>query len=209
MADIALVFRKPRRVTIDSLTVDATLSELHTTEVELTDHPVETGANVVDHARRKPDGVQIEGIVSNTPLGLTPKPFFRYDEDTPQGRPFFEVLNDPDLDPTRAETAFAQLQALADGTPITIRTTLREYTDMVLESLSVPRSVQLGNAVQFTAKFRQVRFVSSRTVVTPAAGKLAGKRKLGKKQPVPAAPVEGRTVLKQLSDSLVDWWKRK
>lgn len=34
----------------------------------VTQHPVETGANIVDHARREPETLMIEGIVSNTPM---------------------------------------------------------------------------------------------------------------------------------------------
>jgi hypothetical protein len=200
MADpIDLVFRRPRKASIDTLVLDATLSEVHSVDVEVTDHPVETGANVVDHARRKPDVVQLEGVISNTPLGLQPKPLLRFDPDTPQGQSFFDVLDGPDANPTRAETAYQQLQGLADGTPVTIRTTLREYTNMVLESLSVPRSAQTGDSVQFTARFRQVRFVSSQTVAT-ATGPLAPRKSLGTKAPAAATPAQEKTVLLWLYD---------
>ena len=205
MADssIDLVFRKPRKASIDTLVLDATLSEVHSVDVEVTDHPVEVGANVVDHARRKPDVVQLEGIITNAPLGLQPRPLLRFDPDTPKGQAFFDVLDGPEADPTRAETAYQRLQGLADGTPVTIRTTLREYTSMVLESLSVPRSAQTGDSVQFTARFRQVRFVSSRTVAI-AKGPLAPRKSLGTKAAGKASAAQEKTVLKWLYDKAAD-----
>lgn len=46
---------------------DATTSEDPTDAVTITDHPVEQGANIVDHARDEPERITLEGIVTNTP----------------------------------------------------------------------------------------------------------------------------------------------
>ncbi len=47
--------------------LDATQSEEHEDTLTITDHPVERGANVVDHAREEPTRFTLEGIVSSIP----------------------------------------------------------------------------------------------------------------------------------------------
>jgi hypothetical protein len=52
---------------IDAIKFDAVTSEDPTDAVTITDHPVEEGANVVDHARDEPARITIEAYVTNTP----------------------------------------------------------------------------------------------------------------------------------------------
>src|SRR5262245_31080718 len=46
---------------------DAVLSEVHEDVVTITDHPVELGVNVSDHARPEPERLTLEGVVSSIP----------------------------------------------------------------------------------------------------------------------------------------------
>jgi len=50
-----------------TLTLDASVREVHTGSSTVTDHPVERGSNVADHIRPDPDQLTIEGVISNTP----------------------------------------------------------------------------------------------------------------------------------------------
>lgn len=50
-----------------TLTLDATVHEVHTSTSTVTDHPVERGANVADHIRPDPDQLTMEAWISNTP----------------------------------------------------------------------------------------------------------------------------------------------
>jgi len=50
-----------------TLTFDAVISYALTGTVSVTDHPVETGSTVSDHAQRQPKQLAITGIVSETP----------------------------------------------------------------------------------------------------------------------------------------------
>jgi hypothetical protein len=54
---------------------DATTSEDPQDSLTITDHPVEQGANIVDHARDEPERITIEGYITNTPHkgNLTPE----------------------------------------------------------------------------------------------------------------------------------------
>ena len=49
---------------VGGLIFDATFSEQHKVELEVTDNPVERGAPVTDHARMKPVSVTIKAGVS-------------------------------------------------------------------------------------------------------------------------------------------------
>lgn len=151
MALLSLVFPKTN-TQIDALVLDASISESHQAEVEVTEHPVESGAAIVDHARPKPDSVTIEGVVSNTPLDTT-----QTDD---------------------ALTAYAKLLALKDSPKlITIVTELRTYEDMLLTSLSVPRDTRTGDALRFTAVFKRVKLVKNKSTTVTVTKEPKGKKK--------------------------------
>lgn len=62
-----LFWQSPSGQTI-SVKLDATQSETHEDTVTLTDHPVERGISVTDHAKDEPVFYSVEGIVSNIPM---------------------------------------------------------------------------------------------------------------------------------------------
>lgn len=179
------------RVTIDtSIELDASISERHAAAVELTRHPIESGANPSDHAREQPERVTIDGLFTNTPLGPT----------------------------TRAARAtggagyageqLAKLYALKSSRrAVTVRTAVRTYENMVLVSLDVPRDSRTGDAARFSATFDQVRFVSSQRVrlaisATPSSVPRKPQKKVGQSKQVPTeAPAMRRSFLKSITDS--------
>lgn len=54
------------------LTLDAVTTERHTLTQNVTEHPVEQGASLVDHIRPLPVAISLEGVITNTPLYLPP-----------------------------------------------------------------------------------------------------------------------------------------
>lgn len=52
------------------ITLDVASKVQHTSTNQVTDHPVETGANISDHVRPEPNVLTIEGVISNTPIYL-------------------------------------------------------------------------------------------------------------------------------------------
>lgn len=50
---------------------DAVTAETHVAQADITEHPVEVGANISDHSRPKLRTVQLEGVITNTPLNET------------------------------------------------------------------------------------------------------------------------------------------
>lgn len=54
------------------VTFDAIEAEQHESVAEITDHPVEVGANITDHIRPTPDRLSITAYTSNQPLVVNP-----------------------------------------------------------------------------------------------------------------------------------------
>lgn len=150
------------------LALDAAPIVTHSSDVEVTDHPVETGSNVSDNARARADTLVLEGFVAEQSIGalsgLTPPP----------------------------QVAFDQLRKLKDnGTVIQVSTRLHLYPNMVIEHLSFPETVDIGGSLRFTCGLRAVRVVSSQTITPPAARISANKKKSDSKKPTtPATPAE-------------------
>ena len=182
------------RVTIDtSIELDASLSERHSSSVQLTRHPIETGANPADHAREEPDQLVLDGLFTNTPLGANDRA--ARGPSAPRGAGY-------------ADEQIAKLRALKSSRrAVTVRTASRTYQNMVLVKLDEPRDSRTGDAVRFSATFEQVRFVSSQRVrlaiaATPSSIPRKPQKKVGQSKQVPTeAPTMRRSFLKSVGDS--------
>lgn len=153
-------------IMINGFIVDCALVEEHTYDSEVTEYPVERGADITDNVRPKPIEVRIEGIVSNTPVSP-------------------DILAQRDSDVTPADEAYLRFMDIRDNRePVTIRTSLNTFENMVLKSLSIPRSKDTGDALRFTATFVQVEIVSN-TRSTRVATPIAKKPKTATKVPTP------------------------
>lgn len=125
---------------LEFVELDATLSEAHSFDTQITDHPVETGANISDHIRSLPIKLHLSGVVSNQPLALT-------------------QIN---LNPNRAEEALGTLvQWQLDAELLTITTTLTTYESLVLKSVSLKRDKTTGNVAAMEMDFQEIKQVTS------------------------------------------------
>lgn len=162
--------------------LDVAVSEDHSFESEVTEHPVEIGADIADHVRARPISVTLEGIVSDTPIG-----------DLAQRRQQFTLISGEAF-ALPSEEALAFLLTIRDARePITIQTSLRSYENMMLQSLRVPRSAENGEALRFTATFVQVVIVTNLRTVVRVADPRGNKKVNGGNKPsaeVTAAPIE-------------------
>lgn len=149
-------------ITIDGMVIDAALREEHSFEADVSEHPVESGADVTDHVRARPPVVSIEGIVSDTPLA----------DDVIAAR-------------TAGETPSVEARArLFDiwnrREPITVETTVAVYTNMVMQSFSITEDADTGEACRFRATLKQIRLVKNkRTTVRVASPSGSRKVNLG------------------------------
>lgn len=138
--DTATLLWSPTATKIDTLKIDVTRVETHTFANEVTDHPVEEGANVSDHSRPRPYTVTMECLISDTPLA-----------------------DRSDGDSTPRIAAFQKLRDLHEtGAIVTIVTSLATYKDMAIESISIPRDAKGREALQFSVSFKHVRTVRNK-----------------------------------------------
>lgn len=189
---------------IGTITLDASLKETHTGESDVTEHPVEQGANITDHVRPRPSQLTIEGVVSNTPINSTQQSRVV----DVLGVPFETTSLSDQIQGVAgyAEQAYAVLEEFRrNGTVLTVVTRLRTYDNMILSSLSIPRDKQTGDALFFTASFKQIILVTSRTVriVVAKTTKAQGKNKAGVQvgKPATLSKSEGSTLF-NLDESL-------
>ncbi len=165
------------------LVLDAIISEGHTIENEITKHPVETPTGAgrrTDHARSMPRVFSMEGIASDSHLGV--------------------LAGDQHAsadDEGNALEVYRQLEKLADDHAfITIITGLRVYNDMVIETIDIQRDINTGKALRFSATFSQVTLVSTKVTeniketVKAKTHRAFKKKKVGKQptKPLAASP---------------------
>jgi hypothetical protein len=145
---------------IAAIIPNVTISEHHHDELEITDHPVEAGAAITDHAYNKPSevtceyssagsGGSISQALSNDIAALT------------GGR-------------TTPSALYLQLLALQQSRqPFNLVTGKRAYTNMLMKSLEVTTDIKKENVLSFKCTFRQVIIVNTQTVtMTPASQQL-------------------------------------
>jgi len=146
------------------LELEATVTESHRRQAEVTKHPVETGANLTDHVLVGPQEIDIIGVVSNTPIKQR-----ETDPDLPSV---------PGGDPLRrAESAFEALGNVQNtGTLCRITTTLVTYSNMFLAVLNVVRDAQKANVAELQMTWTEVRFAETLVVALPLAKKKLGKQ---------------------------------
>lgn len=131
----------PQFAMIDSFLIDACISESHEYKSEITKFPVERGGTITDNIRNEPLTVTMECIISNTPIGKLAQQF------SSAGRSDFMYQR--------------LLEIRAARKPVTIRTSLKKFNNMALESLSIPRGKGGGDFLRFTAVFVQIDIVDT------------------------------------------------
>jgi len=123
---------------------DATVSEKHSRSATPTAHPVEDGADLTDHVRIEPRRLVLLGVA-------TAVPFEEIERVPNRDRISFERLDD----------------LLGAGRPISIVTTLRTYSNMVLSSVDVDRDARTGQAVFASLTFDEINVAQAREVSIP------------------------------------------
>lgn len=176
------------RSSIGGIEIQATLEEIHNSTVQITEHPVELGAEITDHAFKKPDEVVLRCAWSNSsPQALL---------GTVQ-RLFSGELSGADY----VSDVYSQLRELQEArTPFEIVTTTRRYQNMLITALQVTRDQKTGNALVCTATCREVIIVQTKATTLPPRQDQASPEETaevedrGTVQAVPATPSPGGAV---------------
>lgn len=179
---------------IDGFLVDAIISENHELDNEVTEYPVESGADITDNVRPKPLVVTMECLISNTPIGTMAAARQKSGQ---IGEVITSTGAGSDVtDHTPTDDCYQHLKQIRDKRePVKIVTTLETYDNMVLRSLSIPRETGRGDELRFTAEFQQVQIVSNTRSTRVAIPTAKGSRTVSSK-PKPAGT--GAQPVKQL-----------
>lgn len=150
---------RPQR-SLGGLVFDIVVREAHEDALVITEHPIEAGAPVSDHAYAKPATVSITGGVSDAGSSLD--------------------LSSSSSGDSRPVTFYEELLKLqAKREPFEIVTGKRSYKNMMLETISVTTEANTGTALTVTADCREVIIVQTRTTTIPPRARHADGAKTG------------------------------
>lgn len=190
---------RPRR-SIGDFTAQVTIEETHQDDLEITDHPVELGAKITDHAYKLPSQLTIKCGWSNSP---TPGNFVQSLRNAVTGT-IDGVKNLTGNAPSAVKEVYANfLKLQADRELLDVYTGKRVYSNMLVKSLHTQTDIDTENSLILTVTLRQVILVSTRTLTLaatsiatdPAKLKLPSKNAVqtnsGTKQLVPGTSYNG------------------
>lgn len=140
---------------VTEIPLDARVSSSYRFQSEVTEFPVESGATITDHVHLRPDEIQLEGMVSDTPVNQMPTFLgLRGDEEQTAG--------------LRTQTAFdALFICWRDRVPLTVVTEYMIFDDMVVSSFEVPKDPDRGEAIWFSMTLRKIITVETLTAALP------------------------------------------
>lgn len=196
MALISLFFQTKAK--LDVLELDASIAETHEASAQLTQNEVEDGSTVTDNVVLMPLRLQLDGVVSKTPLGLAG--LIGSGVTAAAGAVGASAGGAASLAGGLATTGIASLGGIvasaagANGPnsrapsdvyeyllelrnrriPFDVVTALKIYKNMVLTSVSVPRSIATVGILRFNASLEQVKLVKAETVDLGASSSLGG-----------------------------------
>lgn len=207
---------------IDTIAVDAIVRETHRFAGEATTHPVEEGGDVSDYYRPAPRAVQLEGVITDTPLRvpgshnsgaqLTSKSV-----EVPGGSlglrlgPIVLPFNAPPQQGSvqtfsatmeRVKSTWEAFEEIfAQQKIITIVTSLRTYPDMALSELEVERKPGSYKFSCFATQIRTVASGRTQAAPIPKVTRAVPKVKKGNQQPKPEPSAPTKSLTAQLLDA--------
>lgn len=180
-----LIFGGKTRATVGVVQFDASVSEVHTDELEITDHPVEEGSDISDHIRKAPITLEMNGVITNNPIVFLAS-----------SRAKSPVTTDTENPSDRVGAGYDKLRELQEtGELLDVATSLRDYNNMVIQSLSISRDVSTGNILDATLTLREIIVAKQLTVdlPVPIPEKVAKKKETNKGNKNKTAATEEQT----------------
>ena len=127
---------------------DAFLKIDHTSKLKITDHPVEEGANISDHAYVEPQSLTMEIGMSEVCTSLVNGQF--------------------EQKYSRSASAFDTLKTLQEQRiHLTVHTRLKTYENMLIETITVPDDYTTLYGLRATIGLREIIIVKTNTVTMP------------------------------------------
>ncbi|WP_368234841.1 phage baseplate protein [Anaerotruncus rubiinfantis] len=161
------------RTSVGGYSFDAIVRADHTSELEMTSHPVQSGSALVDHSYLKPKKLTLQVGVSDSALNGA-----SYGGGSSRSVNAFKLM----------------LTMQANRQPVTVVTKLHTYKNMLIQSISAPDDFKTQNALDATITFQEVPVATISIVKVSARPQVTGSTNRGTPQPVEAK----QSVLKQL-----------
>ena len=174
MGLVNLIFGAPVKVALGTyepgigvIEFDCSKSETHTSENEITDHPVEDGSVMSDHIRELPDGVEINGLVSDTPI------VYLASQRAESPVKASENASVPAVD-DRSKEAYTKIRELkSKKVLIDCVTSLRTYNNVTITRLVVTRDADTGRVLDCTVTLREIQKASALSLASPVPDDVA------------------------------------
>ena len=173
---------------IGDLTIPATLEEIHIDTMRVTEHPVEMGAAITDHAYVRPREVVIKCGWSNSTLDAFVAAVSSL---------FSGQMTAGDF----VASVYARLLSMQESRDLlTVTTSKRQYSDMLIVGLQVTTDASTSAALLVQATLRQVIIVKTRAATLPSKddqarpATTASVENTGVKQVIKTTPMQGGAV---------------
>lgn len=146
-AELVTILVNPRN--IGGFVANVTIEEQHVDRLRITEHPVEQGAAITDHAYKMPAQLTIRAGWSNSSIQALGNPFY-------------------------VQELYASFLALqASRQPFDIITGKRAYSNMLIETLMETTDAAHENAMVLVVECREIIIVTTQTVSVPPAANMA------------------------------------
>lgn len=155
MAFENLIIRETKKIA--GIAIDGVITENTTRTMRMTSNPIESGDNVADHVIQEPMTYSLEGVITDTPLGLVGiQETISGVKDAVSG-----IFGKSDTTgQTRSQQVyFALVELMQNKALLVVETSLKRYDDLIMETLNVIQDKDKSRAVFFTATFRQALIV--------------------------------------------------
>jgi hypothetical protein len=160
-----LAIFSPQR-TIGNIVAQVTIEEEHHDKLVVTKHPVQQGAQISDHAYKMPANLIIHAGWSNSGLESVIS-----DLSSLYG---YAAGNNNNLSLNYSQTVYNQLLTLqAQRIPFSITTGKRQYTNMLLNDISVTTTEKTEHTLLATLVCEEVIIVQTTTTILPPAANQA------------------------------------
>jgi hypothetical protein len=153
------------------LVLPACPRQTHQRSVEIPSHPVEDGVDLVDHVRRLPRSLSLEGFVPRyKPQTMSSATFPSVYQVIAANPSYVVSLFKHDGDGKAHLKAFGWMEkACEEGLLCEVNTGLAVYRNMLITNVQAPREVSTGHDLVFSLDLREVEFATAETATVPKA----------------------------------------
>jgi hypothetical protein len=168
------------RTDVGGYIFDAMLSLQHESTLEITQHPVQSGAAVSDHAYLNPRKLTLQIGMSDAATSVLPGQFA--------------------TGPTRSIAAYQLLLSLQQSRiPVEVTTRLQSYSNMLVQSITVPDDHTTAYGLKATVVLEELQVAVVRTVKISARPQVTDSTNKGDVEP---QALSNDTMAKSLADKL-------